>query len=152
MNYRSNHCVLKLCDCDYIISFNFCGKAMFMLDLVTTFTVHLPRGPFMRRHILDFSCTVLVLRMAHRIRKETKQQPGTAGPGNMLDCFLVSFHFLWGKLSTRTKLCLASALPRLVRPIALPPNTALARFVCHDVTGRDLHRHEQREPRRRRHR
>ena len=28
--------------------------------------------------------TVLVLRMAHRIWKETKQQPGTAGPGNML--------------------------------------------------------------------
>ena len=33
-------------------------------------------------------------RMAHRIWKETKQQPNTAGPGNMLDCYLVSFHFL----------------------------------------------------------
>ena len=30
--------------------------------------------------------TVLVLRMANRIWKETKQQPGTAGPGNMLGC------------------------------------------------------------------
>ena len=28
--------------------------------------------------------TVLV--MAHRIWKETKQHPGTAGPGNMLGC------------------------------------------------------------------
>ena len=41
-------------------------------------------------------------RMAHRKWKETKQEPGTAGPGNMLGCCLVSFHFLWGKLSTLT--------------------------------------------------
>ena len=33
--------------------------------------------------------------MAHRKWKETKQQPGTAGPGNMLACCLISFHFLW---------------------------------------------------------
>ena len=33
--------------------------------------------------------------MAHRKWKEIKQQPGTAGPGNMLDCCLLSFHFLW---------------------------------------------------------
>ena len=32
---------------------------------------------------------------AHRKWKETKQQPGTAGPGNMLGCCLLSFHFLW---------------------------------------------------------
>ena len=32
---------------------------------------------------------------AHRKWKETKQQPGTAGPGYMLGCCLVSFHFLW---------------------------------------------------------
>ena len=31
--------------------------------------------------------------MAHRKLKETKQQPGTAGPANMLGCCLVSFHF-----------------------------------------------------------
>ena len=31
-------------------------------------------------------CTVLVLRMAHRIWKETKQEPGPAGPDNMLGC------------------------------------------------------------------
>ena len=36
--------------------------------------------------------TVLMLRMAHMIWKETKQQPGTAGPGNMLGCCLISFH------------------------------------------------------------
>ena len=33
--------------------------------------------------------------MAHRKWKEIKQQPGTAGPGNMLGCYLLSFHFLW---------------------------------------------------------
>ena len=33
--------------------------------------------------------------MAHRKWKEIKKQPGTAGPGNLLGCYLVSFHFLW---------------------------------------------------------
>ena len=37
-------------------------------------------------------------RMAHRKWKETKQEPGTAGPGNRLGCCLVSFHFLWAIL------------------------------------------------------
>ena len=46
--------------------------------------------------------TVLVLRMAHRKWEKTKQQPGTAGPGNMLGCCLISFHFLWVILSTST--------------------------------------------------
>ena len=32
--------------------------------------------------------------MSHRKQKETKQQPGTAGPGNILGCCLVSLHFL----------------------------------------------------------
>ena len=45
---------------------------------------------------------LLMLRMAHRIWKETKQEPGTVGPGNMLGCSLVSFHFLWTILSTST--------------------------------------------------
>ena len=31
--------------------------------------------------------------MSHRKRKETKQQPGTAGQGNILGCCLVSLHF-----------------------------------------------------------
>ena len=46
--------------------------------------------------------TVLVLRMAHMIWKETKQEPGTAGPDNMLGCCLVYFHFLWNILSMST--------------------------------------------------
>ena len=46
--------------------------------------------------------TVRVDSLPHRKWKETKQQPGTAGPGNMLDCCLVSFHFLWVNLSTST--------------------------------------------------
>ena len=33
--------------------------------------------------------------MAHRKWKEAKQLPGTAGPGNMLGCCLIYFHFLW---------------------------------------------------------
>ena len=37
-------------------------------------------------------------RMAYRKWKETKVQPGTAGPGNMLGCSLVSFHFRWAIL------------------------------------------------------
>ena len=47
---------------------------------------------------------MLVLRMAHRIWKENKQLPCTAGPGNMLGCCLISFHFLWVILSTSTVL------------------------------------------------
>ena len=46
--------------------------------------------------------TVLVLRMAHRIWKETNQEPGTAGPGNMLGSCFVSIHFMWAILSTST--------------------------------------------------
>ena len=37
-------------------------------------------------------------RIANRKWKETKLQPGTAGPGNMLGCCSVSFHFLWAIL------------------------------------------------------
>ena len=40
------------------------------------------------------SNTVCAHRMAHRSWRETKLLPGTAGPGNMLGCCLVSFHFL----------------------------------------------------------
>ena len=32
--------------------------------------------------------------MAHRKQKETKQQPGTAGPGYILGCCLASLRFL----------------------------------------------------------
>ena len=40
--------------------------------------------------------------MAQRKWKETKQEPGTAGTGNMLGCCLISFHFLLVILSTST--------------------------------------------------
>ena len=46
---------------------------------------------------------MLVLRMSNRISwKETKQEPGTAEPDNMLGCCLVSLRFLWAILSTST--------------------------------------------------
>ena len=48
--------------------------------------------------------TVRVDSLPHRKWREIQQQPGTAGPGNMLGCCLIYFHFLWGKLSTRTVL------------------------------------------------
>ena len=54
--------------------------------------------PFNRFPSHPVICTVLVLRMAHMIWKETKQHPGTSGPDNMLGCCLVSFHFLWAIL------------------------------------------------------
>ena len=52
----------------------------------------------------DSIFTVLVLRMAHRKWIESEQQPGTAGPGNMLGCCFNYFHFLWAILSTSTVL------------------------------------------------
>ena len=48
--------------------------------------------------------TVRVDSLPHRKWKEIKQEPGTAGPGNMLGCCLIYFHFRWGKLSTLTVL------------------------------------------------
>ena len=47
---------------------------------------------------------VIVLRMANMIWKETKQEPGTAEPDNMLGCCLISFHFLLAILSMSTVL------------------------------------------------
>ena len=50
--------------------------------------------------------------MSHRKRKETKHQPGTAGPGNILDCCLVSLCFLcdtpYGSWMTNPHLCCVS--------------------------------------------
>ena len=43
-------------------------------------------------------CTACGHRMAYRKWKETKLHPGTAWPGNMLGCSLVSFHFRWAIL------------------------------------------------------
>ena len=57
-----------------------------------------------------------MLRIAHRIWKETKQEPATAEPGNMLGGCLVSIHFLWAIPSTSTVV-----VPRVVRCIILYP-------------------------------
>ena len=46
--------------------------------------------------------TVRVDSLPHRKWNEIKQQPGTAGPGNLLGCCLIYFHFRWGKLFTLT--------------------------------------------------
>ena len=43
--------------------------------------------------------------MAHRKWKETKLQPGTAGPGNMPGSCLTSFHFLWAILCPQAVQC-----------------------------------------------
>ena len=51
--------------------------------------------------------------MVHRIWKETKQKPVTAGLGNMLGCCLVSFHFRLAILSTSTVWPDASLSPML---------------------------------------
>ena len=53
-----------------------------------------------KSEIFILSCTVRVDSLPHRKWKEIKQQPGTVGPGNMLGCCLIYFHFRWGKLST----------------------------------------------------
>ena len=58
-------------------------------------------------------------RMAHRKWKEVKQQQGTAGPGNMLGCCLVSFHFLWAILclqAVQSAIC-PPPIPELMRPL-----------------------------------
>ena len=49
--------------------------------------------------------------MANRKWKETKQLPGTAGPGNMLGSCLVSFHFLWAILCPQAVLLIGKVAP-----------------------------------------
>ena len=58
-------------------------------------------------------------RMANRKWKETKQLPGTAGPGNMLGSCLVSFHFL------RAILC-----PQAVQLVKLHYNAHVQLWTC----------------------
>ena len=55
-----------------------------------------------KMHQKGFSSTVLVLRMAHRKRKETKQQPSMLPGPAVLGCCLVYFHILWALLNTST--------------------------------------------------
>ena len=57
-------------------------------DLVPTFS-------FGENFVYDqLVSTVRVDSLPHRKWREIQQQPGTAGPGNMLGCCLISFHFL----------------------------------------------------------
>ena len=81
--------------------------------------------------------------MAHRKWKEIKQQPGTAGPGSMLGCCLVPFHFLWAILCPQavehTKLssgCASEALDRLLR--ASSGKVPLVSFKLHVTLCPDL--------------
>ena len=75
-------------------------------------------------------CTVLVLRMAQRKWKDTKLQPGVAGPGNMLGCCLISFHFLWAILSTNTVLTRERTTDADRRPWIFFPSSDLLRKKC----------------------
>ena len=61
----------------------FFGKITFVPDLVGFFLFFIVK-----------ITTVRVDSLPHRKWKETKQQPDTAGPGNMFGCCLTSFHFL----------------------------------------------------------
>ena len=56
------------------------------------------RDPFLRLGLQCNLPTACGHRIAHRKWKEIKLQPGTAGLGNMLGCWLTSFHFLWAIL------------------------------------------------------
>ena len=49
----------------------------------------------LKAHRLHIIITGRMGWMAHRKWKEVKLQPETAGPGNILGCCLLSFHFLW---------------------------------------------------------
>ena len=46
----------------------------------------------------NYFCIACGHRIAHRQWKETKKEPGAAGPGNRLVCCLVSFYYLWAIL------------------------------------------------------
>ena len=62
--------------------------------------------------------------ISHRKWKETKQLPGTARPGNMLGCCLISFHFMWVIHSSSSNLLnILTPLPPLLcgRHIWNPP-------------------------------
>ena len=78
--------------------------------------------------------------MAHRKWKEIKQQPGTAGPGNMLGCCLLSFNFLWAIHPIRPVLAeigTAAVMPKTGFPIT-------ATTTERDVVGVTCDSHEHR--------
>ena len=91
------------CDLQYVnvISCHSMYTQILNLCVKGSHSLHVDAGARLTQPFAHLS-TVLVLRMAHRKWKETKQPPGTAEPGNMLGCCINSFHFLWAILSTST--------------------------------------------------
>ena len=84
-------------------------------------------------------------RMKHRKWRETKQQPSTAGPGNMLGCCLVPFHFLWAILwphTVKKEAILCSFKPhRLFSDFSVAPLVLIGRFLNNgrgQVRGEDI--------------
>ena len=100
-------CAEKQCDSSCRRGSNLSHRFSAQHSILTLYWVWRPLVPkvlltVFREFPKLLGCTVLVLRMAHRIWKETKQETGTAGPGNTLGCCLVSLHFLWTILSLST--------------------------------------------------
>ena len=88
--------------CLWVISF---GGFLLLGRISDPFSVFILAWEILNRgHVRTFPLLVVALiqrwhtvcghRMAHRKWKETKLQPGTADPGNMLSFCLLSFHFL----------------------------------------------------------
>ena len=94
---------------------SFCNFCLYMYFLLFLFSF--PQSTTFKREeekrsakkTTESGCTVRVDSLPHRKWKEIKQQPGTAGPGNMLGSCLVSFHFLWAILSASTSTVVAVA-------------------------------------------
>ena len=71
--------------------------------------------------------------MTYRKWKETKVQPGTAGPGNMLGCSLVSFHFRWAILCPQPVCILQVLSVKAFEVFEKAPTKAL----CRDSPSKD---------------
>ena len=69
--------------------------------------------------------------MAHRKWKETRQLPGTAGPGTMLGCCLISFHFRCNVHPIRPVFCCILVSYNLTKHWVWNQNTVMlcARFL-----------------------
>ena len=69
--------------------------------------------------------------MSHRKQKETKQQPGTAGPGNILGCFLVSLRFPCSIHSIHSVLMSAKCMQQLLPSKPQMPANNCPVSACH---------------------
>ena len=79
------------------------------------------KNQFLTAGSLDWpSPTEWIEWMAHRKQKETKQQPSTAGPGNILGCCLVSLRFLCNIHSIHPVVLCQELLYSLINPITNP--------------------------------